>query len=366
MDTNKPNTFPGNLNQAGVPHQPTAGTPPPAQPTNPQPATTPNPIPPHPAIPTPAATAGIPLPQPPQTATPTPAGPNPPPPSMPWHPSLPSSMPPLPILKKRIAFPLVLVFLIVTLLIGMFLGGMTAGKKTPETILKTETKTKVVEAPKKTLVVGTDATSFPMTYSTKEGGVAGYDIDLAYRIANTIGYTVVFKNLPWNSLFNDLKDKKIDVIISYVTINADLKRSYSFSDTYLTTRQTIVTRSDSTIASIGALQGEKVGVQKWTNNATEVVKYTTPDMVVSYDSLEEAAKAVNDGTVAALLTDSTIAKNLVSQHPGLKIATEPFTTNSYGIVLRKDQGELLKKVNEALSKLQVDGTLTALKDKWLD
>jgi ABC-type amino acid transport substrate-binding protein len=52
-------------------------------------------------------------------------------------------------------------------------------------------------------------------------------------------------------------------------------------------------------------------------------------------------------------------------NPTLKIASDPFTNEYYGIVFRKGD-PLVKQINQALESIRVKGYLTDLKQKWLD
>jgi ABC-type amino acid transport substrate-binding protein len=86
---------------------------------------------------------------------------------------------------------------------------------------------------------------------------------------------------------------------------------------------------------------------------------------VRYTDFEEATQALADGTVDAIFTDLPNAKGITIANPELKIATDPFTNEYYGIVFRKND-PLVGSVNDALSSLRVKGVLTDLKQKWLD
>jgi len=71
------------------------------------------------------------------------------------------------------------------------------------------------------------------------------------------------------------------------------------------------------------------------------------------------------GNIDAIITDLPSAQGIVGSNPTLKIASDPFTNDYYGIVFRKNDPEA-QKVNNALDSLRVRGYLTELKHKWLD
>jgi polar amino acid transport system substrate-binding protein len=267
---------------------------------------------------------------------------------------------------KKLPLPLLTVFLVVAFVGGLLLATWYFQYKlqqatTPKPVAKT-TATAVA----KTLIIGSDATAPPMESVNKQGGLVGYDIDLAYRLGNEMGMKVEIKNISWDDVFKALENKKIDMIISSVTINDERKQKYAFSDPYINAGQVIVSRKDSPITSTAQLKGKKISVQKGTTCEQEALKYTAPNLVISYDQFIDAATAVSNGTTDATICDLTLAKGFVNKYDNLKITSDPFTNEYYGVVLRKDNTDLLKKVNDALSVLRVKGILTDLKQKWLD
>lgn len=228
------------------------------------------------------------------------------------------------------------------------------------------TQAKPAPAMKKDIVIGTDATFPPMEYTASGGAMMGYDIDLGKRIGKDMGVTVTFKNIPWDDLFKALAARQVDMIISSVTITEERKQQYDFSDNYLNAGQVIIMgRNAKPIASIKDLQGKKIAVQQGTTNETEALKLTSADLIIRYPDFQQATKALVDGKADAILSDLPGAKGIVTENPTLKIMSDPFTNDYYGIVFRKGDPNVAK-INEALSSLRTQGVLTDLKQKWLD
>ncbi len=229
------------------------------------------------------------------------------------------------------------------------------------------TQAKPAPVMKKDLVIGTDATFPPMEYTASgEATMKGYDIDLGKRIGQEMGVNVTFKNIAWDDLFKALAAKQVDMIISSVTVTNERKQQYDFSDNYLNAGQVIIMRRDAMpIASIKDLQGKKIAVQQGTTNETEALSLTRADLIIRYPNFEQATKALVDGKADAILSDLPGAKGIVTENPTLKIMSDPFTNDYYGIVFRKGDPNIAK-INDALSSLRTQGVLTDLKQKWLD
>jgi len=266
---------------------------------------------------------------------------------------------------------LVIPFPLVLLLIFLFLGGLLLAGWYFQTRVQ-NTNTLVAEpspstmiAPQKELTIGTDPTLQPMEY-TENGKIIGYDIDLANLLGKELGRRVVFKNIVFDNLFTALEHKDVDLIISAVTITPERQQKYDFSEQYLNAGQVIITRKDNNkITSTANLRGKRIATQKGTTNEISAIKYTSDSLVIRYPDFEQATKALVDGQVEALFTDLPSAKGITLTHPTLKIASDPFTNEYYGIVFRKGD-PAVKQVNAALDSLRVKGFLTDLKNKWLD
>ena len=256
------------------------------------------------------------------------------------------------------------------ILIILFIGALFfAAWYFQKQIQKTNTlslspKPSAVVLPKK-LVVGTDPTLQPMEY-TKDGKLMGYDIDLANFIGKELGVEVEFKNVVFDNIFTALEEKRIDMIISAVTITQERQQKYDFSSQYLNAGQVILTQKNNTsIKSTADLKGKRIATQKGTTNEESALKYTSPDLVIRYQDFEQATRALVSGKADALFTDLPSAKGITLANPTLKIASDPFTNEYYGIVFRNGD-PLVEPVNQALDSIRVKGFLTDLKQKWLD
>ena len=85
-----------------------------------------------------------------------------------------------------------------------------------------------------------------------------------------------------------------------------------------------------------------------------------------YDTYSACIEALRNGAIDAVSTDEVILAGFAAQFPGaFKIVGEPFSTESYGIGLRKGDSELRKKINDAIVKMERDGDWKAAFDKNL-
>ncbi|MDO5136702.1 MAG: transporter substrate-binding domain-containing protein, partial [Eubacteriales bacterium] len=115
------------------------------------------------------------------------------------------------------------------------------------------------------------------------------------------------------------------------------------------------------IASVDDLPGATIGVQLGTTGDIYASDYEAEGSVIErYNKGSEAVQALKAGQVDCVIIDSQPAAKFVENADGLKILDEPFEDEEYAICLKKDNEELLEKMNEALAELKEDGTLDSI------
>lgn len=217
---------------------------------------------------------------------------------------------------------------------------------------------------KDTIIIGSDTTYPPMEYVDDKGEIVGFTIDLGNEIAKEMEVTPEVKSIVWDDIFTALENKQIDMIMSSVSITEERKKKYEFSDPYLNAGQVIITnKTNTTITKPADLTGKKVGAQEATTSLAEAEKYSTA--AVSYPDPEAAIADLLAGKLDAVIADLPAAKGFTDEHQALKIASDPFTSEYFGIVFRKGDTKLRNHVNEILAQLQQKGILADLKEKWL-
>jgi len=75
---------------------------------------------------------------------------------------------------------------------------------------------------------------------------------------------------------------------------------------------------------------------------------------------------LKNGAIDAVTTDEVILAGYAAQSPGaFKIVGKPFSEERYGIGLKKGDTDLRTKINDAITKMEQDGSWKAAFDKNL-
>ena len=78
------------------------------------------------------------------------------------------------------------------------------------------------------LVVGISGNQPPLNATTKEGEIIGLDADLAQVFADAMGVKLKFEVMPFAELLPSLKDGKVDMVLSGMTITPERNLKAAF------------------------------------------------------------------------------------------------------------------------------------------
>ncbi len=221
-------------------------------------------------------------------------------------------------------------------------------------------------APKSVARVASDATypPFESANDQKNGAIEGFDIDLLNAIAKSQGFSIAVTNEDFSTIFVKLAQANYDLVISAVTITADRQKTVDFSNPYFLSSQAIVVSKDNAAKykTTDDLQGLKIGVQKGTTGEDFATNNIKGSKVSSYTTAPEALQALANKDVDAVIMDTPIALNIIAEQPQLNlvVARRGLTVEKYGIAVRKECRDLLKKVNAGLGAVVADGTYNKL------
>ena len=226
-------------------------------------------------------------------------------------------------------------------------------------------------AAEQTLKVGTEPTFPPFEYidDQDKSNVIGFDIDIINAIAKAEGFKVEIVKMPFDGLIPALLTSQLDAAIAGMTINDERKEKVNFSDPYFDAIQFVLVPKDSDIKTTDDFTGKKIGTQKGTTG-----DYLVQDMDgvedVQYDKGIQAVQDLVAGRLDAVILDKNPVETFAAQYPddlkALDGADFNFDTESYGIVLPKDDQPLTDAVNKAIKDLKDDGTYQKLIDQYFN
>lgn len=213
------------------------------------------------------------------------------------------------------------------------------------------------------LVMVTNAEFPPYEYRESDQ-IMGIDADIARAIAEKLGMELEIQDMAFDSLIPAVQSGKADFAAAGMTVSEDRKKNVDFTDTYAEAAQVIIVKEDSEVASPDDLKGKKIGVQ--TGTTGDLYSEDVEDAEVQrFNKGMDAVMALTQGKIDAVIIDREPAKVFVKENAGLKILDEAFTEEEYAIAVKKDNAELLDKMNGAIRELKESGELQKIVDKYI-
>ena len=223
----------------------------------------------------------------------------------------------------------------------------------------------------KVFKVGSTPTGVPFTFlDTKTNTIEGIMVDLIRAIAADAGFKVEVEGMPFSTLIPSLTSNRIDIIAAAMYITPPRKEVIDFSGPIYTYGEGLFVPKKDTkdYAKLEDMKGFTVGAQKGTAYVEPLEKSGLFKEVKIYDNIPSILADVNAGRIQAGFADQPIVAYNLQQglFPEVRLikAYKSTIVGSVGIGVRKTDGELLKRINASLEKLQKSGAVDKILAKW--
>ena len=232
-----------------------------------------------------------------------------------------------------------------------------------------------------TLRIGTEGAYPPWNYTEANGELAGFEVDLGNALCEKMNMTCEFVAQDWDGIIPALMNGRYDAIMAGMSITGERRERINFSTGYVTDPAYFLAAKSSPLQDAetfdqvkSALDGEVVGVQTATIHQNFVDEYLAGTVELRlYDTQENMELDLSAGRIDAALADYAAWRAFMEKPDGasfdifgpkLSGSDYPVFGEGVGVGLRKDDTELLEKVNAALAELKADGTITMLSNQY--
>ena len=213
--------------------------------------------------------------------------------------------------------------------------------------------------------IGTEGTYAPFTYHDADNKLVGFDVEIGEAIAAKLGVKAEFIEGKWDGLIAGLDANRYDAVINQVGITEARKQKYDFSEPYIASKAVLIVRADDdAIKSFEDLKGKK-SAQSLTSNFGKLAEAAGAELVGT-DGFDQSIQLVLTGRADATINDSLSFLDFKKHKPDapVKIAAEKEGADYSGIIIRKNEPELLEAINKALADIKADGTYQTISDKY--
>lgn len=194
--------------------------------------------------------------------------------------------------------------------------------------------------------------------------IIGFEIDLMEAVAKKLGRRSVFVQNQWDGLIPGLQRGNYDLVVNGLEITPDRRQQVAFSIPYYACGEQLSVRVDeNSINGLADLKGKVVGTLKY-SLAQRILEREGGMEIRSYENQNNAYDDLANGRLSAVLMDWPIAVYYSRPNPKLKFTGPSIEYMEYGIAVRKNDQELLRQVNQALTELIRSGELKKIYEKW--
>ena len=219
------------------------------------------------------------------------------------------------------------------------------------------------------IVVGLDDNFPPMGFRDEKNELVGFDIDMAREAAKRMGVEAEFKPIDWSAKEAELSGKRVDALWNGLTITEERKAKIGFTAPYMENHQIIVVAAKSAINNKADMSGKVVGAQEGSSAVDAVKKddavFKSFKEFKTFGDNVTALMDLSAGRLEAVVVDEVVGRYYVAKKPDeYRVLEENFGTEEYGVGVRKDDAELLEKLNKAMGEMKADGTAAKIATQW--
>ena len=195
----------------------------------------------------------------------------------------------------------------------------------------------------------------------------GYDVMIAKKIADELGYDLQIVKLDWDSLVPAVQSGTVDCVIAGQSITSDRLQMVDFSDPYYYASIVTLVKADSKYASAksladltGASCTSQLGTV-WYDTCLPQIK--DADIQAAQESAPAMLVALESGRTDLVVTDKPTAMAACAAYSDMKMLDFTDSKDNFevseeeiniGVSVQKDNKELLDGINSVLGKMTTD------------
>ncbi|MCE2970048.1 MAG: transporter substrate-binding domain-containing protein [Burkholderiales bacterium] len=223
------------------------------------------------------------------------------------------------------------------------------------------------------LRVGVEGNYPPFSQIAPDGKLSGFDIDIANAVCAQMKAECTLVQQEWDGMIPALTAKRFDFIVASMTITEERKKAVDFSDPYYDVPSRFVAKAGAfkdhspetlkgkTILVLRNSPRDKYLVEKYPNSTIQRVN-KEPEVYLELAAGRGDIAFGSSVVSAEAFLKKPEGKGYAQVGPAIRIGGG----SGVGIALRKNEPELLARINAALKAIKADGTYKKLMAKYFD
>jgi len=196
----------------------------------------------------------------------------------------------------------------------------------------------------------------------------GYDADVARLLAKDLGVKLNLLPVTGPNRIPFLLTNKVDLLVASLAITPERAKQVQFSLPYAAASIVLYGDKKASMKTAADLKGKRIGVARASTQDVAVTAIAPEGTEIRrFDDDASAMQALMSGQVDAIGCSTTVAAQIDKRAPANAFENKFLLRQQVmGIVLRPGQTELLKTVNDFVTRNTANGELNKLYRKWLE
>lgn len=207
----------------------------------------------------------------------------------------------------------------------------------------------------------------PFSYWNEDQELVGFNVDLWN--AMNIPYAFTYRRTDFPTALAGVEGGYCHMVLTNISITPERRSRFNLSEPYLRSSLAIMLRSsEARVNTPGDLQGKSIAVLKGSTSEKFALEKLKAGEVLALISEERLFTALLNSKADAILSDLPVMQRYIAnQGRGLvRILETEISPQDYAYGFAKGADNIRDSVNTAIKRLQQDGTIAALYEKWFN
>ncbi len=199
--------------------------------------------------------------------------------------------------------------------------------------------------------------------------VVGFDVDTGYAIAEKLGVELDYITSDWDGLIEGLRAGRYHAILGSMAITEQRQQVVAFTVPYYYSGAQLVVRREPDGQHLRPedMAGKSIAVVTATNFVVDAENLDA-EPVYYQDDNQTFTELIN-GRVDGVISDRMVALKAINEIAGgenLVLSGDLLRLEEMALAVRKDDHNLLQRLNQIIEALHERGEMSAISRKWHD
>lgn len=222
------------------------------------------------------------------------------------------------------------------------------------------------------LRIATEGAYPPFNFVDASGVLQGFDVDIARALCDEMQVECEITAQAWDGIIPGLNAGRYDAIVASMSITPARLEAVNFTQPYYQAGAVLVAPVDSDIMpEAEAMAGRVIGVQRASTYANLIDQRFPQASVRLYDTVENHNLDLIAGRLDGVIAQRIFMSNWLESDDGAgfemkgEAMLDPDILGlGAGVAVRKDDTDLLERLNAALDAIMDNGTYAEINDRY--